>query len=189
MELPERKNYEKFVQDDETGELVKVHDARGAEIPDPVPMAPPIGYQRPLSMFDQMRAQIRAEHERLRNLELEQLSETREEANDFEVEEDIENMPSLYEEKFDPVDFEVRNRLRQEEFRANVEKRYNEVAPQPQELLDGRSLEDERGGEASRGTGVRKSVAKSEGDGKPVQKSRDKRDVPERDREVSGSDE
>lgn len=146
MELPtNRPDYSKYTTDPDTGEEIQIHDSRGAEMPDPVPMAPPLGYTKPLSMFDQMRAQIRAEHSRLRQLELEELRETPDQANDFDVDDDIENMPSLYEEKFDPVDFEVRNRLRQAEHRANVEKAVEKLPDQAKELLNGDNLKpDER---------------------------------------------
>lgn len=146
MELPtNRPDYSKFVQDEETGELVQVHDRDGREIPDPVPVAPPLGFTAPLSMFDQMRAQIRAEHYRLRQMELEQLAETPEQANDFEIDEDIENQPSLYEEKFDPVDFEVRSKLRQAEFAASFKARVDGLPEEQRKLLDGSNLHKERG--------------------------------------------
>lgn len=148
MELPERKDYSRYVElvDGDTGEVIRVqvHNREGAEIPDPVPLAPPLGYQKPLSMFDQMRAQIRAEHSRLRQLELEEIAETPEQANDFEVDEDIENQPSLYEEKFDPVDIEVRTRLRQAEFAANYKKRVDGLPEETRKLLDGSSLDQKR---------------------------------------------
>ena len=183
MELPERKDYSKSIVTDD-GEVVQVHDSAGREIPDPVPVAPPLGYQKPLSMFDQMRAQIRAEHHRLRQLELEELVETREQANDFEVDDDIENMPSLYEERFDPVDFEVRNRLRQAEHRASVAAAVDKLPLQQKELLNGDSLRseveprNEQRGKAGGRAGVRQSVAQYESDGESVQVAADKRDVP-----------
>lgn len=145
MQLPtDRADYSKWIEyeDPETGEVfrVQVHNSEGAEIPDPIPMAPPVGYDKPLSMFDQHRAMIRAEHTRLRELELEQLQETREQANDFEVNDDVEDQPSLYEEKFDPVDFEVRNRLRQEDHRRKVKARIDGLPEEQRELLNGDSL-------------------------------------------------
>lgn len=150
MELPtNRPSYAKSLEiiDPETGEVrvEQVHDDLGRELPDPVPMAPPLGYTPPLSMFDQMRAQIRAEHNRLRMMELEQLAETPEQANDFDVDEDIENMPSIYEERFDPVDLEVRSRLRQAEFAASYKARVDGLPEEQRKLLDGSSLNQERG--------------------------------------------
>lgn len=184
MELPtDRQDYSQWKEDPETGELVQVHDVRGWEIPDPVPMAPPLGFTKPLSMFDQMRAQIRAEHTRLRALELEELAETAEQANDFDVDEDIENQPSLYEEKFDPVSFEVRNRLRNAEHRAKVTAAVDTLPPEQKELLNGDSLgsydqgrrevvdDDNRGSDRDpepvsgkkQKTGVRSGVSKGSG--------------------------
>lgn len=191
MELPDRKDYSKSIVTDD-GEVVQVHDSRGAEIPDPVPVAPPLGYQKPLSMFDQMRAQIRAEHHRLRQLELEELSESREDANDFEVDEDVENMPSLYEEKFDPVDFEVRSRLRQAEFRASVDRAVDGLPDQQKELLSGDTLrqsevEPRRKGRG--GAGIRQSDEKSQVERTKVQERIDKGVVQKGDSEFSGSDE
>lgn len=188
MELPtQRGDYSKKLEmiDPDTGEvkLVDVHNDLGQEIPDPIPMAPPIGYQKPLSMFDQMRAQIRAEHVRLRQMELEQLRETPEQANDFDVDEDIESMPSLYEEKFDPVDFEVRNRLRQREFDASVRREMENRSPsEPAELLDGSSLErSEPRGSRDTEARSRKPDTKRKDDTKPVESASDRGSVSEDD--------
>lgn len=170
MQLPsDRADYSKSLEmiDPDTGEVrvVKVHNEKGQELPDPVPMAPPLGYEKPLSMFDIQRAQIRAEHHRLRQLELEQLEETVDEANDFDVEHDLEDQPSLYEEKFDPVDFEVRSRLRQAEFREKYNERVDGLPEQQRSLLNGDNLGKpfERGKEVAgddRGGSDRKSQQK-----------------------------
>lgn len=168
MQRPDRADYSKYVEDPETGEVVQVHNKDGAELPDSVPMAPPLGYEKPLSMFDVQRAQIRAEHHRLRQMELEQLAETPEQANDFDVYEDVEDQPSLYEEKFDPVDFEVRSRLRQAEFRAEFERRIEGLSADQKELLNGDSLgrQHER---ANDDDGVARSV---DGSARAVKKSK-----------------
>lgn len=197
MELPtKRGDYSRYLEmvDPDTGEVVRVlvHNEFGQEVPDPVPVAPPLGYTQPLSMFDQMRAQIRAEHTRLRQLELEGLEETVEQANDFDVDEDIENMPSVYEERFDPVDFEVRNRLRQAEFRASFEAAVDKLPPQQKELLNGDNLgrvEAEQRGKASSRAGVRQPVEKSKGDAGKGKIPSDRGDVQEGDGEGSGGDE
>jgi len=69
------------------------HDKRGREIPDPNPMAPPVGYKRSPTISDRIREMIRSE-----NLQREALAagaETFEEANDFD---DPEEGPiSIYE--------------------------------------------------------------------------------------------
>lgn len=167
MELPtNRPDYSQYLEmvDPETGEVkrIQIQNALGQEIPDPVPVAPPLGYTKPLSMFDQMRAQIRAEHVRLRQMELEELRETAEQANDFDVDEDIENMPSLYEEKFDPVDFEVRSRLRQAEFDRNFRARVDGLPDDQKELLDGSNLNQERSQGGDREPAVADRKSKSE---------------------------
>lgn len=164
MELPtNRADYSKSIVG-EDGEIIQVHDSEGREIPDPVPMAPPLGYTKPLSMFDQMRAQIRQEHMRLQQLALEELAETPEQANDFDVEEDIENQPSLYEEKFDPVDYEIRQRLRQADFRAKYDAAVDGLPSEQRELLNGDAL---RIGETRENTTEKRGV-RSNRDKKPV---------------------
>lgn len=68
----------------------------GHEIPNPTPLAPPIGYIKQPSIADQIRAQVRA-------LSLEALQrgeESEEEANDFDVGEDYEPS-SPWEHDFD----------------------------------------------------------------------------------------
>jgi len=72
-------------------------DEHGREKPNPTPMAPPIGYRRQPTIAEQMRQMIQ-----LASLEAAQAgAETEEEANDFDVGEDMEpNTP--YEHDFDP---------------------------------------------------------------------------------------
>lgn len=65
--------------------------------PDPTPMAPPVGYVAQPSMFDIIRAQVRAE---LTRQGIERGVESFEEADDFEVGEDYEP-DSPYEENFE----------------------------------------------------------------------------------------
>lgn len=62
-------------------------DTDGREIPDPVPIAPPIGWFKQPSMFDQVRDMVRSEH--LRLYAEAQGAESFEEANDFEVEDEM----------------------------------------------------------------------------------------------------
>jgi len=72
-------------------------DMHGREIPNPTPMAPPIGYQKPISIADQIRQAIKqASYEAAMAG-----AETEEEANDFDVEEDMEP-GSQWEHPFDP---------------------------------------------------------------------------------------
>jgi len=72
-------------------------DMHGRELPNPTPMAPPIGYQKPISIADQMRQMIKmASYEAAMAG-----AETEEEANDFDVDEDMEPH-SQWEHPFDP---------------------------------------------------------------------------------------
>lgn len=74
--------FSKFSHD--TGE--QVHDDNGYEIPDPTPIAPPVGYKEQPTLREQMRAMI-AEHQH----QIEMAGyESEEEANDFDVGDDFE---------------------------------------------------------------------------------------------------
>lgn len=93
------------------GELVPVRDDVG-ELPDPVPLAPPIGFVERPDMFQVMRDMIRGEH--LRAYAEAQGAETFEEASDFNVEDDP--FPaSEFEGEFEP--FEDLQAARQSRFR------------------------------------------------------------------------
>lgn len=73
----------------------------GSEHPDPVPLAPPIGYVEQPNLWEQMRAMIRSEQ--LKQLAEAAGAETFEEADDFDVEDEIEpNSPYEMEEIFEP---------------------------------------------------------------------------------------
>lgn len=101
-----------FVSDD--GEIVEVHPvvaeamalhekgkpltAGGSEVPDPVPMEPPVGYVRRPSLADQIRDMVRSE--RLRQEALSAGAESFDEADDFEVGDDFDP-ESPYEMDFD----------------------------------------------------------------------------------------
>lgn len=87
----------------EGGEIARVptHDEQGRELPDPVPLAPPVGWHAQPSMFETMRAMIRSEA--LRELAEAQGDETFEEAQDFEVDDD--DFPqSPHEGDFQPLE-------------------------------------------------------------------------------------
>lgn len=71
---------------------------QGLETPDSTPMAPPIGYNKQPSMFQQMRDLIRSE--RLAAIAESQGAETFEQADDFEIGDDYDPT-SPYEEQFD----------------------------------------------------------------------------------------
>ena len=83
------------------GEVVPVRDELGRELPDPVPLAPPVGWFKQPSMFDHVRDMVRSEH--LRMYAEAQGAETWEEAQDFDVED--ETIPtSIYEGDFEPLE-------------------------------------------------------------------------------------
>lgn len=68
--------------DDPRQEYSKL-DEFGRELPDPVPMAPPVGYKKVPSMVDTIRDMIRSE--KLRQYALEQGAETFDEADDLDI--------------------------------------------------------------------------------------------------------
>lgn len=94
------------------GEMVPIHDSDGRELPDPVPLAPPVGWHAQPSMFEHMREMIRGEA--LRAYAEAQGDESFEDAQDFDVDDD--DFPqSPHEGDFDPLeDLQAR---RQDNFR------------------------------------------------------------------------
>lgn len=108
-----------------TGEVFPRRDEYGRETPDPVPLAPPIGWFKQPSMFDQVRDMVRGEH--LRMYAEAQGDESFEDANDFDVDDDI--FPaSEHEGDFEPL--ESLQAKRQAEFREQFfqerDRRYRE---------------------------------------------------------------
>jgi len=126
------------------------HDEYGRSTNSGIPMAPPVGYVQQPSMIEIVRQQIRSEHLRLQALQAGM--ETFEEADDFDVEDDFD--PSTpYEETFDPVEYEVRNKLRQDEFAASVEARLSERRAK-EEIDNGNSSGNDKGRKGSSGVRV-----------------------------------
>lgn len=76
------------------------HDRFGREVPDPTPVAPPIGYQKPFSMVDHLRELVRTE---LSRAAADADVETFEDADDFDIEDDPPDPHTPYEAVFDPV--------------------------------------------------------------------------------------
>lgn len=71
---------EKFRLDPKTGEFVQVLNGEGQEIPDPTPMAPPVGFVRQVPLHERIRAMVQHEFERAKqSAEV----ESPEEADDF----------------------------------------------------------------------------------------------------------
>lgn len=79
----------------------------GQEVPDPVPVAPPVGYQRQPTMVELIRDMIKRQAS---ELAAEKGHETFEEAEDFDVEDVDPSSP--YEEFFEPTPLEELNRRR-----------------------------------------------------------------------------
>lgn len=77
-------------------------DEFGREIPDPTPMAPPVGYKRAPTMVEIIRQQIQGE--KLAQAAREMGKETWEEADDFDVGDDFDPS-SPWEEQYDPVGY------------------------------------------------------------------------------------
>ena len=73
---------EKLRLDPKTGEFVQVLTEKGQEIPDPTPMAPPVGYKRHVPLHERIRAMV--QHEYLRARQQDEY-ESPEEADDFLV--------------------------------------------------------------------------------------------------------
>lgn len=71
---------EKLRLDPKTGEFIPVLNEQGQEIPDPVPMAPPVGFKRRQPLHERIRAMV--QHEYMRARQYEEV-ETPEEADDF----------------------------------------------------------------------------------------------------------
>ena len=77
-----------------------IDPATGHAKPDPVPIAPPIGYKRHPTIAETVRDLIRSE--KLKNAMQEAGEETFEEADDFDVDDEPPLPPHLYEPNFDP---------------------------------------------------------------------------------------
>lgn len=65
---------------------------RGQEVLDPTPMAIPVGFERPLTLQEQIRRLMRVEYDRMRAVSGDDL-ETPEEADDFDVGDDYDIDP------------------------------------------------------------------------------------------------
>lgn len=82
-----------------TPQLV-VLDEQGREIPDPTPMAVPAGFKVPETLDEQIRRLIRGAISTHADA---QGAETFEESEDFDIDDDMFDPSSPYEEVFDPV--------------------------------------------------------------------------------------
>lgn len=117
------------------------HSKEGHEILDPKPMQPPLGYKKAPSLSEQIRQQVLA----AKLAELDHLEETEEEADDFEIDDELgpysphenEGMPTIKELKarVEEINAEIKRqnieKIR-EEFRARAERAPGAVSPPPQ---------------------------------------------------------
>lgn len=76
------------------------HTPEGSEVPDPVPIAPPVGYVRTKPIREQLREMVQSEA--LARAARDSGNETFEEAEDFDVGDDIDPR-SPWEEQFEPM--------------------------------------------------------------------------------------
>lgn len=90
-------------------------DEHGRLVPDPVPIAPPVGYRKQPSMVEIVRDMVRGE--KLRQAALESGHETFEESEDFDIGEDGEDLLSGYENDFDPPLSEIAREVEAERAR------------------------------------------------------------------------
>lgn len=104
----------------------------GRELMDPKPMQPPLGYKRAPSLAEQIRQQVLA----AKLEELDALAETEEEADDFEIDDDMapfsphenEGMPTVKElkKRAQEINDEIKRR-NIEALREGLEKRQEEM--------------------------------------------------------------
>lgn len=99
------------------------HDENGLEIGDPIPMQPPLGYKKSLSLSEQIAQQVRIAQ--LKILEDSLLEETEDEADDFEVGDDFEPL-SQYENDHMPTLANLKKQA--QEINAAIKKRNTELA-------------------------------------------------------------
>lgn len=100
----------------------------GSPVLDPTPMAPPIGYKKSPSMVEIVRDMVRGE--RLRQEALESGHETFEDAEDFDVGDDPEQLRSPYENEFDPP---LQEMLKAGEIEARKKQQLKEAGAKPSE--------------------------------------------------------
>lgn len=96
-----RKKFRVSVEEYEHKLASKSQTPLGGEVPDPVPLEPPVGYFKQPSMIERVRDMVRSEH--LRIAAEAAGAETFDEADDFEVEDDPEPISAYeFERHFEP---------------------------------------------------------------------------------------
>lgn len=144
----------------------------GLEYPDPVPMAPPVGWNAPPTMAQFIRQFVRQE---LVNRELANAGfETFDEADDLDIPDDLDPHSS-YEDEFEPLTDEARSDIKSS-------------LGQTKETDDGKSSFNKgRVDDSNVGDGQSDKV--KSGKSKSEQKSDNDGSVPKADRRVAGSEE
>lgn len=148
----------KSIRDVVKDEYVIYINEKGQEVPDPRPIEIPAGFKRPETLAEQVRRLVRSEA-----LALEAQNagmETFEEAEDFEIDDDMFDPSSPFEEVFDPV---LGRGITLEEFRQNeavYRQRYMEAderAYREMELSDALRARPKKEQESSRAASERAS--------------------------------
>lgn len=81
-------------------QTVSGQNEKGQEVPDPVPVAPPVGYRRPPTLQENIQRMIRSEM--LQQAAAAEGFDTFEEAEDFDIEDDPVDAQTPYEAVFNP---------------------------------------------------------------------------------------
>lgn len=164
------------------GELLQVTsglDELGREVPDTVPVAPPVGYSHGPSLQDTILHMLR--HQSLRAAADAEGFDSPEEADDFDLPDDPLDPLTEYEAQFMPVD-EIRERL------TEYDRRFRKKASETKEASDGSTDTDERrvadGDDSSR-----RSDKVSESKSKSEQNADDGGSVHKADKRAARSDE
>ena len=107
----------------------KGYDKEGKQVPDGTPMAPPVGYTEPPSMVQIVRDMVQSEG--LRKAMMDQGMETLEEADDFMVGDDQDELYSGYENDLDVPISELLEAGREEILRRRAEESASNGEPTP----------------------------------------------------------
>lgn len=161
----------------------------GKFYPDPTPVAVPLKYTRQSSYNETIRDMIRSEQ---LNRELHAAGiETFEEANDFNVGDDVDSEFGMgHEEVHDPIDEEVINRLTRDEYARKVEDRFQKLEPlvNPKGRSNGKPKSD-KGRSTADSERSKSSREVDEGDAVSSVQSSDKSGVRKSNRDNSSVDE
>lgn len=153
----------------------------GKQVPDPTPVAIPVRFTRQSMYNDRIRELVRSEE--LARLAQNSGKETFEEANDFNVGDDVDQSEfgPGHEEISDPVDDEVINRLTRDEYARKVEERFQQLEPLVNPRSNSNGDQSNKGRPANSEVRSKRSGKVDESKSKSSSKSSDKRSVREAD--------